>query len=111
MSNQVPYEEVPGNSLRSQANYERALIKAGDTLYHFESVVDGLDSDEIEVTGVTIKLPDEPGGDYLIVARGYVGGKPHVAFTGGTSLVEAMMSLVNRLRNRSMKWKVDRYAE
>lgn len=105
----ITYEEVKGSSYMSAANYERALQRAGAKLYDFEPVVERLFDDAIEVRSMAVRLPQAEGGDYLVTIRAYKEGKAVVGFSSGSSLTETLVGVVNRLQNRTVKWKADQY--
>jgi hypothetical protein len=86
----VGYEEVPGNSVASVANYQRVLIKTAEALYGYEPKLDRLFEDDVIVTGLSIRHPIDEGTDYLLTARATIGGERFVAFHGGDTLVECL---------------------
>jgi hypothetical protein len=70
----------------------------------------GYRSLSVDLTGVSIRAPQVQGGDFLLTLRGQDGdGAPVVAFHGSPDLGEAFRGLHNRLRNGSLKWRVDSF--
>lgn len=101
--------DVPGNAMQSVANYQRRMIRLGETLMRTEPVLEGLFAEDVEVRSVTVKFPSEESGDYFVIVRAYVKGKGHVAFHAAATFAEAVEGVAARLKNRSLKWKVDMY--
>ena len=63
------------------------------------------------LTQVTVKCdPDDEQG-VLIVLKGYEGTSWVVAFHRDTTLSAAISGVGNRLRNGSLKWRADEYAD
>lgn len=74
---------------------EQALVReeeAGMSLHQLKLIAKG--SDAVE---------------WLVVLTVDTDNGPKVAFTSASSLVEALVSLGNRLRNRTLKWRDDEY--
>jgi hypothetical protein len=64
----------------------------------------------IELTGMSVKAPTTHPGEFLLTVRAVdEEGRPIVAFSGGSTLGDAIVTLVNRIGNGSLKWKVDQY--
>lgn len=106
----VPYKEVEGSSVLSAANYERVLIRQAESMYQYEPVLDGLFEEDIIIRSFSVRHPQDVGDDYLLTVRATVGGAKMVAFHGGETLIEVVTGLTQRLKNRTIQWKVDSYA-
>lgn len=106
----VKYEDVPGSAMGSQLAYEKALIRFAEKINLYEATLEHLFDDDIIITGMTIRHPLDTGEDYLVTLRAVIAGEAKVAFHDGASLLEALEGLVNRMRNKSLKWKADKYA-
>lgn len=107
----VKYEEVPGSAIGSQLAYQKALIRFAEKINLYEASLEHLFEDDINVTSLSIRHPLDEGEDYLITIRAIAAGEKVVAFHDGASLFEALEGLVNRLRNKSLRWKADKYAD
>lgn len=103
--------DLPGNSLQSVANYQRRMIRLGETLMRIEPVLESLFDEDVELRSVTVKFPTEETGDYFVIARAYEKGKPVVAFHAAQTFAEAVEGWANRLKNRSLRWKADMYGD
>lgn len=63
----------------------------------------------VMVVKITVKLPTENGGQAMAMAKGFVDGKPSVAFHGADTAVEAFSGLLGKLQNGGLKWKADKF--
>lgn len=107
----VKYKEVPGSAYGSQLAYQKALIRFAEKINLYEASLEHLFEDDVVVTGLTIRHPLDEGEDYLITMRAIRAGEKIVAFHDGSSMFEVLEGLVNRLRNKSLRWKKDKYAD
>lgn len=107
----VKYKEEPGSALGSQLAYQKALVRFAEKVNLYEASLEHLFEDDIIVTGLSIRHPLDEGEEYLITVRAIIGGAPMVAFHAGASMFEVLEGLVNRMRNKSLKWKGDAYAK
>lgn len=96
---------------RTEANKSRtaaemlagAVIEVGDAL-------SGTRDLEADLTGMSFRGPQEPGGEILVVLRAiYHDGTKVVAFHSAYSLGDCVKGIADRLRNGSLKWKPDEY--
>lgn len=62
------------------------------------------------VVGLTVKLPREIGDDFLIVVRAQKEEARVVAFHGAPTFAEAVVGMLTRLQQDTLKWKEDEYA-
>ena len=63
------------------------------------------------VKTIRVRGPLDPGDEYLIVVRADADdGTPMVGFHSGVDLASAFIGLANRLRNGTLKWHMDEYA-
>jgi len=106
----VKYKEVPGDAWGSQLNYQKALVRLAEKLIRFERLVDLRAEEEFFVMGMSIRIPQEEGEDYLITLRANAPTGQVVAFHAAASLREALEGLINRMSNKSLMWKADQYA-
>jgi len=103
------YEEIPGDALGSQAAYMRQLVRLAETLMEFESVSDRLWEEEVYIFGVSIRFPADDRPEYLAVVRvGGVAGK-QVGFHSAPTFAEVVSGVIQRLKNRTLKFKEDEY--
>lgn len=104
-------KEVPGNTIQSSIDYEAYLIKIGRSMLRTDRMCENAAADGLTVKAIRIKFPDTPGGGYLAVVTADFDGVACVAFHGGTEFHDVVTGLLNRIQNRSLKWKEDNYAK
>lgn len=102
--------DVPGNSLASQAQYQRDMLRLGETISRMERILDRMFEEEWIPKRVSIKVPVNQGDEYLVIITAESPGGPVVAFTSGQSFAEAIRVAIARIENGSVKWKEDAYA-
>lgn len=105
----VVYEEIPGNAAGSHAAYVRALVRVAEALLDFEQTAERLFEEDVHIRGMSIRMPDDDRPEYMAVVRVYEGGVKKVGFHNAPSFSEVVVGVVNRLKNRSMKFKDDEY--
>lgn len=65
----------------------------------------------MQVIGMSIRAPQFRDGEYLMVVRGLgQDGGMFVAFHSALDIGEVLRGVDARLRNGSLKWRVDEYA-
>lgn len=81
----------------------RALARLGGRMM-------GPAADGWEIMGLSVRKPRDETEDFLITLRALTSeGQPVVAFSGGAFLEDAVVTLMNRLSNGSLKWRPDEY--
>lgn len=105
------YKDIPGNAMGSVLAYQRALMRLGEKLNEYERTLESLFDDDIIVNSMSIRHPMDEGEEYLVTVRVVRGGESLVGFHAASTLSESLEGLLNRLRNKSMKWKADKYAK
>lgn len=103
-------DDERGNSMASAQAYQRMLVRQGETLIRFEKVWDDYEQEACELTQLRVIFPGIVGGEYRVVLKATMNGEKFVAFHNAPTLLEALVGLVNRLENRSLKFKEDQYA-
>lgn len=104
-------KEIPGNAMASHQAYIDQLVKNAQYFQRFEKLTAQLFDNDCELVSLTIKLPTEEDGEYLVVVRSFVNGKKMVGFHGANTFMEALRGLITRLENHSIKWRKDKYAD
>ena len=104
-------DHVDGNAMMSAVNHQRRLIKLGETLQRVEPVLDRLYDEDVIIKGVTIRFCSEDNSEYFATIRAQVEGEQVVAFHAGATFYETVEGLINRLTNKSLRWKDDQYAK
>jgi hypothetical protein len=103
-----------GTHGRANQKAERAadqwMRAIGATAAVLDERMVGLEEDTLAVTGINFRAPSVEKPDWLVVVKA-VGpaGTKMVAFGGGSTFAEAMKSTLERLYNRSLKWREDQW--
>ena len=94
----------------SDAAHKRWLEGIASGVTNIEAYQQAIQEEKPTLTSFTVRCdPDDEKG-VLLVLKGYIGSKWYVAFHGDTTITMAMSGAGNRLRNGSLKWKEDDYA-
>lgn len=107
----VKHKDTPGNAMESTLNYQRAMLRFAESVVQFEWLYERLFARDVELLGLTVRIPDRDGMDYLVTVRAQVEGQRVVGFHAGATLYETLEGTLNRLKNKSLKWKADQYAK
>lgn len=99
-----------GNSMASEAAYQRTLIRQAEVLLRFETVWQDYFEEDAVLTQVRVIFPGIVGGEYRVVLKAEMQEGKFVAFHNAPTLIEALVGLVNRLENKSLKFREDQYA-
>lgn len=102
-------DENAGNALAAQAAFERELFRVAQVWHRVDMLLDRLFENDIVVRRLSVVVPTPDRDGFTAIVTATVSGEPCVAFHGGTTFVEAMTGLLNRLENGSVKWKIDQY--
>lgn len=100
-----------GKGIRGQLAYQAELANQMSEFVLYQSWIDKLDEDEFTLKSITIRAPQGEGSDYLVIVRAWVDDQQVVGFNGGTTIVEALVGFMRRHKNKTMRWKVDEYAQ
>ena len=105
-----PKRDVPGNAMESARQMELWYARVGSAVATIEALMH--EPTEMRPCIEEIRIVcnvDDPRG-VLLVVKGFTPLEPVVAFHADETLTDALRGLGNRLRNSSLKWKVDQYA-
>lgn len=102
--------DVPGNAVASAQNYARAMIRHGEAIEYMERICDNYFEEDIEVDSLRVRAPREEGGEWLTIVKAWHGDKPMVAFHSAMSFAEALVGTLNRMKNKTLRWKDDEHA-
>lgn len=101
--------DIPGNSVGSHAAYLRQMVRQAETLHDFERVAEHMFEEEVYLLGLSVRCPRDDAPEYLIVVRVDGPAGKQVGFHSAPTFMEAVVGVVNRLQNRSLKFKEDTY--
>lgn len=100
-------EQNSGNSVAAQVQFDKEMYKVGVLLHRADDMFQRLFEEGVDVTRMSVVLPQIDKPDYLCVVTATIDGVKHVAFHGGSTYVEAVTGILNRLMNGSLKWRLD----
>ena len=86
---------------RRKEELESSVAKLSEWL---ENPGDG----ETYVTQLTVKPNWGDDGDCFVIMKALIGGEKRIAFHGGNVLSDAIIGVMKRLLNGTMKWKEDK---
>lgn len=102
-------KRASGNSLRGAVAFQEELAQEALLLRRVERWWNSQEEDEFDLKWLKIRPPREESGEFLLVCAAWVDGASMVAFSSGSSLVDALHSFARRLLNGSVRWKADEY--
>lgn len=102
-------EQHAGNALASQAAFTKEMVRVAAVLHR----LDGIAQDNYEegrlITGIRLSFPTPMRDGYLAVMTSEVDGERFVAFNNDPSPVTALIGIILKLENKSIKWKEDQW--
>lgn len=104
-------KDVPGNAIASQLAFDKQMVARGIALGRVDTYLDAYAEDDIFVLGMSIRIPQDVGEDYLVTVRASTTEGAVVAFHSAASFDEVIVGLSNRLQNKSLRWKDDQYSK
>lgn len=105
----VRKKDVPGNTLQAQLVLDRELQKVGLRVLEIDRFVVRSVPDKFVVRAIKFRAGKVPGAEWMVIITAYSPDGPVVAFHSGDGFREALVGLAARLKNGSLKWKVDEY--
>jgi len=99
-----------GNPARHNISLDKQLIGYGTALVRGSNAIGTNAERGIFIKAFRLVLKDPDLDEWLVVITASTENGQIVAFHGGTSMIEAFTSALNRLVNGSLKWKEDEYA-
>lgn len=103
-------KEVPGNAMESAQRHAEMIYNIGVSMLDLQRAVEHFDDDERELVAIRLKTPGCPNVEVLVVVSCNTKEGRKVAFSSGSDLIAALKTLGARLKNGSLKWKDDQYA-
>lgn len=103
-------KDIPGNAVASAAEYARQQARNGEKLLVVDKLLADWDEDEVFIDGFSLRPPSMDRGDWLMVIRANGPEGRLVAFHDAPTFAELIVGFVNRLQNRSLKFREDQYA-
>lgn len=101
--------DVPGNAMGSVAAYQKEMLRTAEIIQRVDELLQRLYEEGCDVTAFRVKAPDMTGMNWMVIGYATIDGASWVSFQAGDSFKEALVGWLNRLENRSLKWKLDEY--
>lgn len=102
---------IPGNAYAEQLELDRMLHKIGAAIMRGNSYMEKNAEAGTYIRKISLASPWEKSGEWFVVITKYEEGMPLVAFHSADTLQQAVVGLLNRLRNGSLKWRTDEYGD
>lgn len=97
--------------VKASDDYNIQTAVLGEQLSQWDYVCFGHWRGEVDVTGLSIRVPEERMAETLVVVRGIAGdGTPVVAFHSAVGVATAIAGAAVRVAQGTVKWKEDEYA-
>jgi hypothetical protein len=106
----MKYNEEAGNSRESTLAYERQMVRMAQQFVRFDTMIERLFDNDMEISGMSIRVPSGEGEDYFVVVRARIGNDAKVGFNSDATFAGALRGTLARIENGSMRWKDDDYA-
>lgn len=105
-----PKEDVPGDAVASARAVTEYWYEVGRALGDVDKYqkLGHVAQPELYDLRVKCDLSDEQG--FLVIAKGFTEKGYVIAFHRGETVVEAVVGMSRRLKNHTLKWKEDTYA-
>jgi hypothetical protein len=86
---------------------ERQMIRLATTIYGMERTIETWDEEDVFFTSLTIRDKRMEGGGWLAIVKARGSSGNLVAFHGGDSFAECVRGVVERMINKSLKFRED----
>jgi hypothetical protein len=101
-------------NVRADGQNERTLSELFEGWGRGVALLDHINSGswrgEYELRGLSLRVPQAVGGEWLTVVKAFSGdGTPVVAFHSAHSAAEALAGAVSRMADGSLSWKADQF--
>lgn len=103
--------DIPGDAMGSAVMHQRMLLKSGQSLHNLAYGTEHMFDQGVRIRRITFKCGGDPRGSWLVIITVVTAEGPLVAFHNGEGLLSAVEGLAARIRNGSLKWKEDEYAD
>ena len=102
-------KDVPGNAMASAAQVNGLILRMGQSMLELDRLLERYDDEDVFISGFSVRPPGTSGNDWFLVVRAETPEGKKVAFHNAPTFAELVKGLVDRLSNRSLKWKADQY--
>lgn len=101
-------ENHDGNAAASAAAFTRQMVRVGEVLHRAEFTIDRDADEDLFLTHINIKVNPSGDGGYLAIIKAETPEGRVVAFHDAPTLAETIVGVLDRLSNRSLKFREDR---
>lgn len=105
-----PKEDVPGDAVASARAVTEYWYSVGRALGDIDKFQETGHVDQPELYELRLRCDQSDPQGYLIIAKGVAEAGYVIAFHRGENVVEAIVGMSRRLKNHTLKWKEDQYA-
>lgn len=105
-----PKDDVPGDAVASARQVTEYWYHVGQALGDVDRFQETAHVDQPELYELKIKCDRSDPQGVLVMAKGVGEDGYLVAFHRGETVVEAVVGITRRLKNHTLKWKRDEYA-
>lgn len=98
-----------GNSIASAAAFDKEMVRLGLGLIRVDNTLERLFEEDIVVLDIRVRIPEYAGAEFLCICSARIGGEHVVAFSSGTTFIDALRGMLARMENGTVKWSVDKY--
>lgn len=102
-------EQFAGNTLAAQAAFDREMVRVAAVLHRLDGIANDAYREERLITGLRLSFPTPMRDGYLAVMTSETAEGKWVAFNADPSPVTALIGIILRLENKSIKWKEDQW--
>lgn len=102
-------KEVSGDARESMLRFQEAQLEVAYALSKAEDVFDAVFEKGVEVAEIRLRLPVSEGQGYLVIVKALGQDGKVVGFHDGTTLVEALVGALRRLKQGTVRWKSDEW--
>lgn len=67
-----------------------------------------VDTQGMRITNIRVRSPIEGSGDFLVVVKARIEGRPYVGFHSATTAEDGLIGALERVRNNDLKFREDK---
>lgn len=104
-------KEVPGDARESMLRFQEAQLQIAYELSKAEGTFDAIFETGTEIQELRIRLPQDDGQGYLVVIKALSEKGKIVGFHDGTTLTDALLGALRRLKQGNVRFKPDEWTQ
>ena len=105
-----PNLDIPGDSVASARAVAEYWYDVGRAIGDYDRFQETGHVDQPELYDIRVRCDKSDDQGFLIIVKGFSESGYVVAFHRGETVVEALVGMSRRLKNHTLKWKEDMYA-